>query len=121
MAFPKLIQDAANCTICKEYLVDGVRPVFRIHPHARINIIGQTPGRRVHESGIPWADASGKRLRTWLGVTDEEFYDTSLFAIMPMGFPSTISPACHTRRSSFFVGKQIKVGVEIARNGFTNS
>ena len=81
-----IIQAAQNCTICEPFLKDGVRPVFTVHPHARINIIGQAPGRKVHESGIPWADASGKRLRQWLGVDDEIFYSPEYFAIMPMGF-----------------------------------
>lgn len=55
-------------------------------PRAKILIIGQAPGTKVHASGIPWDDASGKRLRDWLGVTPAQFYDESLFAIMPMGF-----------------------------------
>ena len=81
-----IIQQAQDCQICLPFLADGVRPVFTVDPRARINIIGQAPGRKVHNSGIPWADASGKRLRQWLGVTDEQFYDASLFAILPMGF-----------------------------------
>ena len=81
-----LVQEAQKCTICAPHLKDGVRPVFSIHPAAKIVIIGQAPGRKVHESGIPWADASGKRLREWLGVTDEQFYNPELFAILPMGF-----------------------------------
>lgn len=81
-----IIQAAKSCTICEPFLQDGVRPVFTVHPHARINIIGQAPGRKVHESGIPWADASGKRLRQWLGVDEETFYQAERFAIMPMGF-----------------------------------
>lgn len=81
-----LLQQARNCTICEPFLADGVRPVFVVDPRARINIIGQAPGRKVHESGIPWDDASGKRLRHWLGVDDATFYDPAQFAIMPMGF-----------------------------------
>ncbi|MEV6900051.1 uracil-DNA glycosylase family protein [Amycolatopsis sp. NPDC051372] len=64
----------------------GYRPVWAGSPASRIAIIGQAPGRRAQESGIPWDDASGVRLRSWLGVRDEEFYDPSLFAIVPMDF-----------------------------------
>ena len=81
-----IITAAENCTICAPHLKDGVRPVFVVHPKAKIVIIGQAPGRKVHESGVPWNDASGKRLRKWLGVTDEQFYNPELFAIIPMGF-----------------------------------
>lgn len=80
------IQAAKNCTICAPYLEHGVRPVFIVHPLSKILIIGQAPGRRVHESGIPWDDLSGKRLRNWLGVSDESFYNPKQFAILPMGF-----------------------------------
>lgn len=82
----KVIQEAKKCTICEAYLPYGANPVFTVHPAARILIIGQAPGRKVHESGIPWADASGKRLRDWMGVNAETFYDPSRFAILPMGF-----------------------------------
>ena len=78
--------EASSCTICAEHLELGPRPVFAIHPESRVLIIGQAPGRKVHESGIPWADASGKRLREWMGVSEEQFYDVSKFAILPMGF-----------------------------------
>lgn len=82
----ELIKEIKNCTICQEHLVDGCRPVFVAHPKSKIIIIGQAPGRRVHESGIPWHDKSGENLRKWLGVTEEEFYDEQLFGIVPMGF-----------------------------------
>jgi len=82
----KLIAEIKNCTICQEHLVDGCRPVFVAHPKSKIIIIGQAPGRRVHESGIPWHDKSGENLRNWLGVTEAEFYDEKLFGIVPMGF-----------------------------------
>lgn len=82
----KLTSEIKNCTICQEHLADGCRPVFVAHPTSKIIIIGQAPGRRVHESGIPWHDKSGENLRNWLNVTAEEFYDPSLFAIVPMGF-----------------------------------
>lgn len=75
-----------NCTICAPHLPLGVRPILSIHPHARICIIGQAPGLKVHTSGIPWDDASGNTLRYWLGVTPEQFYNPELIALMPMGF-----------------------------------
>lgn len=82
----RTIQKAKDCTICAAHLPHGCRPVFTVHPKAKINIIGQAPGRKVHESGIPWDDASGKRLRNWLGVDKATFYDPEIFAILPMGF-----------------------------------
>lgn len=81
-----LLRDIRGCEICKEHLPAGPRPVLSAHPDSRILVIGQAPGRRVHESGVPWDDASGKRLREWLGVTDAQFYDPELFALVPMGF-----------------------------------
>ncbi len=80
------IDDAKACRVCESQLAHGVNPVFAVHPKARIVIIGQAPGRRVHESGVPWEDASGDRLRAWLGVSDETFYDETKVALLPMGF-----------------------------------
>ena len=81
-----LLKDVRACTICKDSLPLGPRPVLQCHPKARILIAGQAPGRKVHESGVPFDDASGDRLRAWLGVTPEGFYDPEKFAILPMGF-----------------------------------
>jgi uracil-DNA glycosylase len=64
----------------------GPRPVVRAHPAARILLAGQAPGRRVHETGIPFNDPSGDRLRMWLGIDRDTFYDEKKFAIIPMGF-----------------------------------
>jgi uracil-DNA glycosylase len=64
----------------------GYEPIYSVAPGARIALIGQAPGRKAQESGMPWNDASGVKLRTWLGVDDERFYDPSLFAILPMDF-----------------------------------
>lgn len=64
----------------------GANPVLRAHPKARILVVGQAPGIRVHQTGIPWNDPSGNRLRDWLGVNRETFYNEQLFAIIPMGF-----------------------------------
>ncbi len=82
----KLAKEISNCTICAEHLPLGPRPVVSIHPESRILIIGQAPGTKVHASGIPWDDQSGKNLRSWLGVDETAFYDVTQFAIVPMGF-----------------------------------
>ena len=76
----------ASCRECEAYLPLGPRPVIQVGVQARVLVIGQAPGRRVHESGIPWDDASGRRLRAWLGVTEKTFYDDRCFALVPMGF-----------------------------------
>ena len=72
------------CTHCTD-LPLGPRPVLRVSATARLLIIGQAPGTKVHETGIPWNDPSGDRLRAWLGMTREEFYDEARVAIVPMG------------------------------------
>lgn len=82
----KLLREIRACDICKEHLPLGPNPVLRVNGQSRIAIIGQAPGTRVHASGIPWDDPSGKQLRKWMGVNDDEFYDEDLFAIVPMGF-----------------------------------
>jgi uracil-DNA glycosylase len=64
----------------------GYEPLYTAEPSAKVALIGQAPGRKAQESGVPWNDASGVKLRGWLGVTDEEFYDPALFAIVPMDF-----------------------------------
>jgi len=64
----------------------GPRPVFRVSATATLLIIGQAPGTKVHETGVPWNDASGERLRAWLGIDRAAFYDESRIAILPMGF-----------------------------------
>jgi len=80
-----LLEDISLCRIC-EGLIPEPRPVLRAAHSARILIIGQAPGTKVHASGIPWDDASGRRLRSWLNVDSDTFYDPALFAIVPMGF-----------------------------------
>ncbi len=82
----ELLCDISQCTICKEHLPLGPRPVVTANLNSKIIGIGQAPGTKVHASGIPWDDQSGKKLRDWLGVTNEEFYNTEYFAIVPMGF-----------------------------------
>ena len=86
MPFSSLLDDVRSCTICNPHLPLGARPVLQAHPNARILIAGQAPGRKVHASGVPFDDASGDRLRNWLGVTRDEFYDPQKIAILPMGF-----------------------------------
>lgn len=81
-----LINQIRNCRICESKLPYAVNPVFSVSEKSKILIIGQAPGLRVHKSGIPWHDQSGKELRRWLGVSEEEFYDTDNFGILPMGF-----------------------------------
>lgn len=81
-----LLSEVRSCTICAAHLPLGPRPILQFHPHARILIAGQAPGRKVHESGTPFADASGDRLREWLGVAPDVFYDPKQVAILPMGF-----------------------------------
>lgn len=86
MALAKLLKDIEACRLCAQALPHEPRPVVRAAPSARLLIIGQAPGRRVHETGIPWNDPSGKRLRQWLQIDDQTFYDPTQVAIMPMGF-----------------------------------
>jgi len=84
--FEALLGKARECTLCEAQLPLGPRPVLQLHPQARILIAGQAPGLKVHKTGIPFDDASGERLREWLGVSASEFYDAKRIAIMPMGF-----------------------------------
>lgn len=85
-AATRLCRDIAACRICAEHLPLRPRPVLQFDPRARILLAGQAPGRKVHASGIPFDDASGERLRAWLGLSREQFYDAGLLAILPMGF-----------------------------------
>ena len=81
-----LLADVRACHLCAAHLPLGPRPVFQLHPAARILIVGQAPGRKAHETGLPFDDLSGDRLRGWLGVSREEFYDETKIALLPMGF-----------------------------------
>ena len=82
----KLLSQVRACRLCDKHLPLGPRPVVRMAPSARLLIIGQAPGTRVHESGVPWDDKSGDRLREWLDIGKDDFYDENRIAIMPMGF-----------------------------------
>ena len=81
-----LLTNIRKCEVCKNNLALGPRPVVSAHPASKIVIIGQAPGTKVHQTGIPWDDPSGKQLRKWLHVSDTNFYDVTKFAIVPMGF-----------------------------------
>ena len=82
--FATLVNQIGKCTLCD--LPMGPKPVIQVSKNARILIVGQAPGIRVHESGIPFNDPSGDRLRQWLGMTPDQFYDKNKVAIVPMGF-----------------------------------
>lgn len=81
-----LLTEVRACVICAEFLPLGPRPIVQVHPAARILIAGQAPGRTVHETGIPFNDPSGDRLRAWMGISRDQFYDATQIAILPMGF-----------------------------------
>lgn len=82
----KLLHEIRSCTECEQDLPCGPRPVLAAHQDASILLIGQAPGRRVHDSGVAWDDPSGERLRDWLGIESVDFYDESKIALVPMGF-----------------------------------
>ncbi|MFV0275884.1 MAG: uracil-DNA glycosylase family protein [Parahaliea sp.] len=81
-----LLATIRDCRLCEERLPLGPRPVLAASPTARLLIVGQAPGTKVHRSGIPWNDPSGDRLRDWLQLDREAFYDEARIAIVPMGF-----------------------------------
>jgi uracil-DNA glycosylase len=87
----RLLPELRACTVCGPQLPLGARPIFQLDRRAPILIASQAPGRIAHEKGRPFDDVSGDRLRAWLGVTREQFYDPACFAILPMGlcFPGT--------------------------------
>jgi len=81
-----LLAEIRRCELCADHLPLGPKPVLRASKTSRLLIVGQAPGTRVHESGIPWDDASGERLRAWLNIDKKTFYDETQIAIIPMGF-----------------------------------
>jgi uracil-DNA glycosylase len=81
-----LLAEIRACRVCAPFLAAGPRPIVQLGRGARIVIIGQAPGSRVHASGVPWNDPSGERLRQWTGLSRDEFYDPSKVALVPMGF-----------------------------------
>jgi uracil-DNA glycosylase len=86
VGFAAAVAAVRACELFKAHLPHGPRPVIQINPAARILIAGQAPGRRVHETGIPFNDASGNRLRDWMGIDPPTFYDEARIALLPMGF-----------------------------------
>lgn len=90
MTWDELLSLMAACRVC-EGKIPEPRPVFRLSTTASILVVGQAPGRRVHETGIPWNDPSGDRLRDWMGLDRDAFYDRDRIAILPMGlcYPGT--------------------------------
>ena len=86
MKLPALLKTIRACTLCTPQLPLGANPVLRASASSRLLIVGQAPGTKVHASGIPWADASGNRLRDWLQMDHDTFYDERHVAIVPMGF-----------------------------------
>jgi uracil-DNA glycosylase len=120
------MQDVRHCVLCQKDLPLGARPVLQMHPDARILLAGQAPGRKVHESGIAFSDASGERLRDWMGINAKLFYQPQRVAILPMGFcyPGTgksgdIAPrpecACLWRASLLAELKNIQLTLVIGR------
>jgi uracil-DNA glycosylase len=85
-AMTHLLNEVRKCTACANALPLGPRPVLQAASSARLRIVGQAPGRKVHESGVPWSDASGERLRDWLGLERAFFYDSRKVAIVPIAF-----------------------------------
>lgn len=84
-ALDDLVAEIRTCRVCEAQLPLGPKPVLRVSETARLLIVGQAPGRRVHETGIPWNDPSGDRLRAWLGMDRSRFYDARHIAIVPVG------------------------------------
>lgn len=91
--FDELLARVRACTVCAAYLPNPPRPILIASPDARLLIVGQAPGRRVHETGIPWNDPSGDLLREWLGMSREAFYGDPRIAIVPTGlcYPGTVN------------------------------
>ena len=85
-SFNQLLTEVRSCKICEPILKDGVRPVLQVNKHAKILIAGQAPGSKVHATGIPFDDPSGDRLREWMGIDKETFYNSQKIAILPMAF-----------------------------------
>jgi uracil-DNA glycosylase len=86
MSLKRILREVRGCRICEAELPLGPRPVVQLGSTARLSIIGQAPGNKVHQSGIPWNDASGDRLRDWLKLDRSAFFDEARVAILPMGF-----------------------------------
>jgi uracil-DNA glycosylase len=86
MSLPRLLREISACRICEAELPQGPRPILRASRSARLLIISQAPGSKVHQTGVPWNDASGDRLRDWMNLDRSTFYDRAKIAIVPIGF-----------------------------------
>jgi uracil-DNA glycosylase len=86
VSLDELLVAVRACRACERHLPLGPRPIVQAHAAARILVVGQAPGLRVHKTGVPWDDLSGERLRDWMGVEKDTFYDASRVAIIPMGY-----------------------------------
>jgi uracil-DNA glycosylase len=86
VSLEQLLGEVRSCRACESVLPHGPRPVLQVGANASVLIVGQAPGAKVHASGIPFDDASGRKLREWLGVGPDQFYDPEKFAIIPMGY-----------------------------------
>ncbi|HOV32282.1 MAG TPA: uracil-DNA glycosylase family protein [Candidatus Hydrogenedens sp.] len=84
--FISLIEEIKKCRYCDKRLPLGANPILRVGNNSPILIVGQAPGLKVHKTGLPWNDPSGDKLRKWLNVSREQFYDTRYFTIIPTGF-----------------------------------
>lgn len=95
-----LLQCIRRCRLCAAHLPKGPKPILRAHTDAQLLIVGQAPGLRVHETGIPWNDPSGERLRQWLDLDRTVFYNEHKIAIIPMGYcyPGTGPSGDYPRR-----------------------
>ncbi len=120
-----LLIRARACGICSD-LPLGPRPLFQVSKKAKVLIVGQAPGSKTHEKGIPFDDASGDRLRDWMGVTKPTFYDASKIAILPMGFcfpgtgksgdlPPRVECADHWRHEFMSYMKNVKLMLVIGK------
>jgi uracil-DNA glycosylase len=86
LSLNKLVKEIRSCTLCAKHLPLGPRPIIQVSRSSKILIVGQAPGSRVHETGIPFNDPSGDRLREWMGIDKEVFYNDKKIALVPMGF-----------------------------------
>lgn len=84
-AFEELVEEVRHCRRCADVLPLGPRPIFQMSPTARILIASQAPGTKAHASGVPFSDPSGDRLREWMGISSDDFYDAGRIAILPIG------------------------------------
>src|SRR5690242_2127000 len=93
-ALKRTLAEIRRCKLCAAHLPHGPRPIVQAGAKSRIVIIGQAPGSKVHESGVPWRDQSGDRLREWTGLDEKVFYDSARVALVPMGFCYPRAPKC---------------------------